>query len=80
MSRDDKERHGRMTRLFVFEVVQSKDIMGGTINLANCLANGGWAKDAYHTRCRPLGIAFTAVTGPLPWGNLNTRSGVRRPL
>ena len=29
----------------------------------------------YHTRCRPLTMGFTALTAPLPPGNLRTLSG-----
>jgi hypothetical protein len=28
----------------------------------------------YQTKCRPLGIALTQLTGPLPLGNFNDRS------
>src|ERR1700712_1099430 len=35
---------------------------------------------SYHIRCRPFGIARTALTGPLPAGNLNVLWGSRSPL
>lgn len=34
----------------------------------------------YQMRCLPFGIALTALTGPLPAGNLNVRTASRKPL
>ena len=50
-----------------------------TMHVYLCAYEGGvWS--TYQMRCRPLGIARTALTVPLTLGNLNVRRGSRRLL
>lgn len=69
--------------LFVFQVVKAKDVMGctrGVLVYKFWIDEGKEKEETHQTICLPLGIALTAVTGPLPCGNLKARSGSRRPL
>lgn len=76
----DQEWHGgSFMFLYVLQVVESEDVVRSTI-LRLAHAVGGkcetrYVNHTYQTRCFPLGIALTAVTGPLPLGNLKVLWG-----
>lgn len=72
------------------EVVLAEDVVGGAVKgglVSWCawdLSLGGkegvmfWG--TYHISVRPLGMARTALTGPLTLGNLKVREGSERVL
>jgi hypothetical protein len=93
VARDDEEGCGGGVLLAVcaegggggvVEVVLAEDVVGGAVEgvldgLRGSFGDGG-ASGTYHINVRPLGMARTALTGPLTLGNLKVREGSERVL